>query len=102
MIKSHAYLYALDMENVDECDKKKIDDLYALGEARGVIPKDEPEKNEGDENLEECGDVDGDGDDEICGGPDDALTGQEMTPGEQKPAMQSASFTVLYSAMKDG
>jgi hypothetical protein len=42
MIKSHAYLYALDMENVDECDKKKIDKLYDLGVARGVI-NDEPE-----------------------------------------------------------
>jgi len=99
MIKSHAYLYALDMENVDECDKKKVDDLYELARARGVIQEDKPsDTNANDDSIKECDGETGD----ICGGPDDALTGQEMTPGERKPVMQSASFTVLYSAMKDG
>lgn len=97
MIKSHAYLYALDMENVDECDRKKIDQLYDLGVARGVIHDDPPETQDGDDECE----ADPYGDD-ICGGPDDALTGQEMTPGEQRPVAQSQAFTVLYSAMKDG
>jgi hypothetical protein len=99
MIKSHAYLYALDMENVDESDRKKIDKLYDLGVARGVIT-DEPEDNGSDED-----DIDPnlDNDDEnVCGGPQDALTGQEMTPGETTPAKTSSAFTVLYSAMKDG
>ena len=95
MIKSHAYLYSLDMENVDECDKQKIDKLYELGKARGVIQEDEPAKKE---DVDECGD----GDDAFCGSPDDALTNQEMTPGQTKPASTSAAFTVLYSAMKDG
>lgn len=101
MIKSHAYLYALDMENVDECDRQKIDKLYELGKARGVIQEDDDKQcddgnADGENNVDECGD------ENVCGGPDDALTGQEMTPGDQKQSMSSAAFTVLYSAMKDG
>jgi hypothetical protein len=70
MIKSHAYLYALDMENVNECDKKKIDKLYELGKARGVICEDDVETSDetsDEESFEEC--------DDVCGGPSDALTG---------------------------
>ena len=99
MIKSHAYLYALDMENVDECDKQKVDKLYELGKARGVIQEDLPEQEPESDEIGECGDF---CDNQICGGPADALTGQEMTPVEPKPAMSSAAYTVLYSAMKDG
>ena len=95
MIKSHAYLYALDMENVSESDKSKIDHLYDLGKARGVIQEDEPEEEVATEDIDDC-------DDRVCGGPDDALTDQEMTPGETEPVLQSSAFTVLYSAMKDG
>ena len=98
MIKSHAYLYALDMENVDECDRQKIDKLYDLGKARGVIREDDD--NEGEEDVEPYGcDID---DDTICGGPSDALTGQEMVPRKTEPIAQSSAFTVLYSAMKNG
>lgn len=97
MIKSHAYLYALDMENVDECDKQKIDKLYELGKARGVIQEDDDSEEE-DVELSEC-DID---DDAICGGPSDALTGQEMVPQKTEPVAQSSAFTVLYSAMKNG
>ena len=96
MIKSHAYLYALDMENVSESDKSKIDHLYDLGKARGVIQEDEPEDEVATEDMEDCDD------EQVCGGPDDALTDQEMTPVPAKPAAQSSAFTVLYSAMKDG
>lgn len=98
MIKSHAYLYALDMENVDECDKVKVDKLYELGKARGVIKEDEPEQKDNEGEVTECGDETG----AICGGPDDSLSNQQMTPGETKPVMGSSAFTVLYSAMKDG
>lgn len=100
MIKSHAYLYALDMENVDECDKKKIDKLYELGKARGVICEDDVETSDetsdetNDESFEDC--------DDVCGGPSDALTGQEMTPAHMGKSSMSTSFTILYSAMKDG
>ena len=58
-------------------DKKKIDKLYELGKARGVICEDDVETSDetydetsdetSDESFEECGDV--------CGGPSDALTG---------------------------
>ena len=96
MIKSHAYLYALDMDNVSESDKSKIDHLYDLGKARGVIQEDEPEDEVATEDMEDCDD------EQVCGGPDDALTDQEMTPVPAKPVAQSSAFTVLYSAMKDG
>jgi hypothetical protein len=96
MIKSHAYLYALDMDNVSESDKSKIDHLYDLGKARGVIQENEPEDEVATEDMEDCDD------EQVCGGPDDALTDQEMTPVPAKPVAQSSAFTVLYSAMKDG
>lgn len=97
MIKSHAYLYALDMENVDECDKQKIDKLYELGKARGVIQEDEPEQTDDNQKVQECDSGD------ICGGPDDALTNQDLAnPNGMKPARTSSAYTILYSAMKDG
>ena len=71
--------------------------MYDLGVARGVIDDKPEEKPSDDEET----DFDVNGDD-VCGGPDDALTGQEMTPGETTPAKTSSAYTVLYSAMKDG
>ena len=73
MIKSHAYLYSLNMENVDECDKLKIDKLYKLGQARGVIPPDDDEEEKAGEPEGEYDELGGYCDDEICGGPDDFL-----------------------------
>lgn len=96
MEKSHPYLYSLDMENVNEDDEKKINAIYDLAVSRGII--DEVEKEiKGDDVTNECDDVDS----SLCGGPSDALTGQEMKCGE-KPEAPINNFTVLYSGMKDG
>lgn len=100
MEKCHPWLYSLDMENLNEDEANKVDKIYDLGVKRGVIQEDDD--TEDTENVDECGDDLGDSD-TICGGPDDALTNQEMTPQETEPTSYSdSSFTVLYSAIKDG
>ena len=99
MEKCHPWLYSLDMENLNEDEAKKVDKIYDLGVKRGVIQ--EEDETDNTEDVNECGDDLGDSD-QICGGPDDALTNQEMTPQETEPASSDSSFTVLYSAIKDG
>lgn len=98
MEKCHPWLYSLDMENLNEDEALKVDKIYDLGVKRGVIQED---NEEGQDDINECGDEVGDSD-QICGGPEDALTNQEMTPQETNVPSSDSSFTVLYSAIKDG
>jgi len=98
MEKCHPFLYSLDMENVNESDTEKVNKIYDLAIDRGMISKDED--NEESDSEVETDDCDGDCEDgQICGGPSDALTDQQMVPQtmERKPI-----FTVMYSAQKDG
>ena len=98
MEKCHPWLYSLDMENLNEDEALKVDKIYDLGVKRGVIQEDNEEEQD---DINECGDDVGDSD-QICGGPEDALTNQEMTPQETNVPSSESSFTVLYSAIKDG
>ena len=98
MEKCHPWLYSLDMENLNEDEALKVDKIYDLGVKRGVIQEDNEEEQD---DINECGDDVGDSD-QICGGPEDALTNQEMTPQETNVPSSDSSFTVLYSAIKDG
>ena len=98
MEKCHPWLYSLDMENLNEDEALKVDKIYDLGVKRGVIQEDNEEEQD---DINECGDDVGDSD-HICGGPEDALTNQEMTPQETNVPSSDSSFTVLYSAIKDG
>ena len=98
MEKCHPYLFTLDRANVNEDDKKKVDELYECGVKRGFIS----EEDQDEESLKNECDVDDCCDSALCGGPDDALTDRPM---ETPPAVQNSprpSFNVLYSAMKDG
>jgi len=99
MEKAHPFIFGLDREHVNECDRKKIDDLYALGVERGFIKEDDPGENE---VRDEVCDPDYP-DSPLCGGPDDSIHPQDMEhPLEQEPAPRNSAFTVLYSAIKDG
>ena len=100
MEKAHPYCFGLRHEKVNECDRKKIDDLYKLGEERGFIGKQKDDVLENDEldSFRNC-----DPNDPLCGGPKDSIHYQDMnTPLEQEPSQQQSAFTVLYSAIKDG
>ncbi len=98
MEKCHPYLFTLDRANVQEDDKRKVDELYECGVKRGFITDGDPDE----ESMKNECDVDDCCDSALCGGPDDALTDRPM---ETPPAVANAprpSFNVLYSAMKDG
>lgn len=102
MCKCHPYLYTLDQENLNESDRKKVEELYECAVKRGFVKV--KETNEG-----EIGDVDAECEpdpyaDKLCGSPDDSLTplGMDNTPAAQTSDCAKPSFTVLYSALKDG
>lgn len=88
----HKYLYNLDIEELQEDEIKKVDELYKLGQDRGFIPQTT------DFDTDEKSDI------------DNAVAAQDMTepavqpPQETKPIVTApiASYTVMYSAMKDG
>lgn len=87
----HKFLYNLDVEDLQEDEVSKIDELYKLGQDRGFIPQDtfEPDSTE------------------------DVVAAVDMAPIEEPPVQAPqatqpevtqplAAFTVMYSAMKDG
>lgn len=90
----HKFLYNLDIEDLQEDEIEKIDKLYKLGQDRGFIQPDEPER------------------DDI---PDDAVQGADLSepdcvdakppivpPAIPAPAPRTACYTVMYSAMRNG
>lgn len=86
--KAHMYCYDLDLENLEECDITKINNLYKLGVDRGFI----------DDDLEFT-------DDKCCEKPEvvDANTQTEVaTPAVPAPRAKIPCFVAMYSAMKDG
>ena len=97
MEKCHPYLYTLDREHVNECDKAKVDKLYECGVKRGFINEDD-DKEEDDTLKTECDDCDS----TLCGGPDSDLTGQQFEQQPLPPSEPQPTFHVLYSAMNNG
>jgi hypothetical protein len=95
MEKCHPYLFSLDRQHINEDDSRKIAELYECGKSRGFILEDEDDIGDEFFGDDEC-------DDQLCGGPADSLTGQEL--GEQPAPKPETSplFTVLYSATKNG
>lgn len=71
MEKCHPYLFTLDRQCLNEEDIQKIDELYECGTKRGFILEDDEEM----EDSEIIDDEYCDDDDQLCGGPDDSLTG---------------------------
>lgn len=83
--KAHMYCYDLDLENLEECDIMKINNLYKLGVDRGFI--------DDDLQYQDCK-------------ADDCCKNEE--PKAEEPAAQVnprakiPCFVAMYSAMKDG
>jgi len=102
MCKCHPYLYTLDQENLNECDRKKVEELYECAVKRGFVKG--KETNEGEIGNIDTGCEPDHYADKLCGSPDDSLTplGMDNTPAAQTSDCAKPSFTVLYSALKDG
>lgn len=86
--KAHMFCYDLDLENLDESDISKVNNLYKLGVDRGFI----------DDDLQYQDD------DEDC---DDTCQTQDADVEVAKPAVRGPRykipcFVAMYSAMKDG
>lgn len=83
--KAHVYCYDLDLENLEECDVMKINNLYKLGVDRGFI----------DDDLQYQGDT-----------PESPTADVAAPPPEEpvQPALKPKvpCFVAMYSAMKDG
>ena len=83
--KAHMYCYDLDLENLEECDIMKINNLYKLGVDRGFI--------DDDLQYQSCE-------------ANDCCKNEE--PKAEEPATQVnprakiPCFVAMYSAMKDG
>lgn len=83
--KAHMYCYDLDLENLEECDIMKINNLYKLGVDRGFI--------DDDFQYQDCK-------------VDDCCKIEE--PKVEEPVVQTnprakiPCFVAMYSAMKDG
>lgn len=84
--KAHMYCYDLDLENLEECDIMKINNLYKLGVDRGFI----------DDDLQyqdaPCTDPDAEG----------PKTEEPVEPAPVNPRAKVPCFVAMYSAMKDG
>ena len=98
MENCHKFLYNLDVEDLSEAEIAKVDKLYELGKARGVIEDDEE-----DEETDEC-DICGD---QSCSDPASHVAAPDAVvpspaPVPAVPPMKVCAFTVMYSAMKDG
>lgn len=84
--KAHMYCYDLDLENLEECDIMKINNLYKLGVDRGFI----------DDDLQyqdaPCTDPDAEG----------PKAEEPVEPAPVNPRAKVPCFVAMYSAMKDG
>lgn len=87
--KAHMYCYDLDLENLEECDVMKINNLYKLGVDRGFI--------DDDLQYQDCEPAD-------CGvdGPKPEDPVVEPTQAQTNPRAKIPCFVAMYSAMKDG
>lgn len=83
--KAHMYCYDLDLENLEECDVAKINNLYKLGVERGFI--------DDDFQYQDCGDG------ACCKAEEVVVKEPEV---KQNPRAKIPCFVAMYSAMKDG
>jgi len=87
--KAHMYCYDLDLENLEECDIMKINNLYKLGVDRGFI--------DDDLQYQDCEPADCSVD-----GPKPEDPVVEPTQAQANPRAKIPCFVAMYSAMKDG
>jgi hypothetical protein len=119
MEKCHPYLISLNRNYLTEDECEKINALYNCGVERGFLNNDE-EDFEDIEDIEDIEDEEGfegfknvedtiekpedsffdDCEDELCGGPEDSLTKQELQTVDI-PCDNTPCFTIIYSAIKN-
>ena len=94
----HRFLYDLDIENIDESEASKVNNLYKLGCDRGFFDENEDEESteEQQSNAEKK-----DKTNECDTGEVTFAPSLPVTPAPV-PASPTSAFTVLYSAMRDG
>ncbi len=83
--KAHMYCYDLDLENLEECDIMKINNLYKLGVDRGFI--------DDDLQYQDCKA------DDCCKNEEPKA---EAPASQVNPRAKIPCFVAMYSAMKDG
>ena len=94
----HRFLYDLDIENIDESEASKVNNLYKLGCDRGFF-----DENEDDESTEEQkSDTEKKDKTNECGTSEVTVTPSLPATPAPVPASPTSAFTVLYSAMRDG
>ena len=81
--KAHMFCYDLDLENLEECEIAKINNLYKLGVDRGFI--------DDDLAYQDCD----------CTADDKCVAPVEE-PVKENPRAKVPCFVAMYSAMKDG
>lgn len=86
--KAHMFCYDLDLENLDECDISKVNNLYKLGVDRGFIDDDLQYQDD----VEDC--------DDDCQTQDARV--EVAKPAVRGPRYKIPCFVAMYSAMKDG
>jgi len=99
----HKYLYNLDVDNLRECDQKKIDKLYNLAVERNFITEIEDLDKEDETPANEEGEVlngNAYADQSTATAVNPAVS-QSKLPAAQ-PVVKTSAFTCLYSATKDG
>ena len=94
----HRFLYDLDIENIDESEASKVNNLYKLGCDRGFF-----DENEDEESTEEQkSDAEKKDKTNECGTSEVTVTPSLPATPAPVPASPTSAFTVLYSAMRDG
>lgn len=93
MESCHRFLYSLDPSELTESECSKVNNLYKLGQGRGVIEvdKEDNEETEDAAKTDEC---------DLVAAP----VAEVPTLPVAAPAipMKQSAFTILYSAMRDG
>lgn len=95
MENCHKFCYNLDVEDLSESDIEKINNLYKLGKERGFINEDDDD----DENKSSEEDKE---DDKISKECDLNVMDPEVNRNHMSDNIPTSSYTIFYSAMKDG
>lgn len=87
----HRFLYDLDIENIDESEASKVNNLYKLGCDRGFFDDEDSEDTadattKQEQKADEC----------------NAVAAPATVQAAPVSAVPTSAFTVLYSAVRDG
>ena len=88
----HRFLYDLDVENLDESECAKVNNLYNLGIKRGYIVDDTAVETTPNTTIDQ----------QIPQVPETPVTTTPTIPQPQTPEIPTSAYTVVYSAMRNG